>query len=278
MLFCLFSCSSFCCELSFCWGSFLSWPLCNLAWSSCIFSLVCVACSAVRLQAVLLQAVAVGFLVCLQSVVQASCFTWSRFTSPFPSSRSCWVTWLKLSRSNTKSPSDAKLVIMCVFVASSGSFVTHSSMASKAICHEEADSEPKLLTIGGPPEESSQLAFLPIPPKLLLLFPRLLLEAKLGYLTRSPQKGAWSWAQLGCVAGLEINLAGARWGSNSATMVLLVVPKLTPYLKLLDAHTACKRQKLCYHAELGGKASFSGSSGRNGLSQLAKPSVKLVSW
>ena len=59
--------------------------------------------------------------------------------------------WLKLSRSNTRCPSDSKLVIMCVVAVSSSSFVIHSSMASKAMCHGEADLEPKLRKAGSPP-------------------------------------------------------------------------------------------------------------------------------
>ena len=69
-------------------------------------------------------------------------------------------------------------------------------MASNAICHGEADSEPKLLKVEAPPEESSQLlACLPMPPKLLLLLlllPRFVVVvvfgAKLGFLVNFTTK------------------------------------------------------------------------------------------
>ena len=106
-------------------------------------------------------------------------------------------------------------------------------MASKAICHGEADSEPKLLKVEAPPEESSQLACLPVPPKLflllLLLLPRFVVVvvvvvffgAKLGFLANLPLNvGKLPWPQLGFIASLEF----------CSTFVKRAAPTLQPWL------------------------------------------------
>ena len=153
-------------------------------------------------------------------------------------------------------------------------------MASKAMCHGEADSEPKLLKVEAPPEESSQLACLPIPPKLLLLLllPRFVVVvfgAKLGFLANLPLNvGKLPWPQLGFVAGLEFCSTVVKRGSNAATMV--ACGDLGYSLSEdAGAHTSLQRQKLCYHAKLGGKASFSVEAHNAGLSHHMLVMVKV---
>ena len=153
-------------------------------------------------------------------------------------------------------------------------------MASKAISQGEADLEPKLREAGSPPWSfglgNTQLACLFSPPKLLSKLPRLLFgEAKLGFLTKSPKGCDWPWPQLGCMASLEFNPAGAGWVSILPPW-FLVVPKVASLKKLLDATHKLLRQKLCYHAKLGGEASFSMKLKLAGLSHTRWCKLKLV--
>ena len=89
-------------------------------------------------------------------------------------------------------------------------------MASKAICHEEADLEPKLRKAGSPPWSfglgDTQLTCLPTPPKLLklLLLPRFVVgEAKLGF---------WPSHQKGVTGRGPILAAWQAWSSTQRVL------------------------------------------------------------